>query len=113
MIVGAARYDDPEILEGPAFLFLGGAGRIVGAPFFISGQPQEGVALLFLGSATGISNGSPTTADAVFEGNANSTFFGSSLAAGDGDGDGFDVSLVATHPDGRGKLKFEVEWCPK
>lgn len=27
-------------------------------------------------------------------------------------GAGFDVSVVATHPGGRGRVKLEVEWCP-
>ena len=144
---------------------------LVGAHLFDSGQTDEGVALLYLGGPDGVMGGGVEVAEATFQGGANDTWLGRSVAAGDVDGDGFAdaivggerydagqtdeggafvflanggsgrdvrakqhpvgggtgpslqpwgrgtgagflVSLVATDPTGRGRVKLEVEACP-
>ncbi|MFO0690053.1 MAG: FG-GAP-like repeat-containing protein [Myxococcota bacterium] len=67
----------------------GYADVIVGAPGYDNGQLDEGAAFVFLGSATGIANGSPATAHARLESNQVRASMGGSVAsAGDVNGDG-------------------------
>jgi hypothetical protein len=73
----------------------GYADVIVGANFYDSGQTDEGAAFVFLGSATGIADGSPSTALAQLESNQAHSDFGRSVAgAGDVNGDGYDDVIV-------------------
>jgi hypothetical protein len=68
---------------------------LVGAPEYDNGQTDEGAAFLFRGSASGITNGSPSTANALFESDQASAFLGTSVAgAGDINGDGYADVLV-------------------
>jgi hypothetical protein len=78
---------------------VGGAGDVnndgfgdvfVAAPMYDSGQGDEGKAWVFLGSATGLS----TTAHWTDEGNQGDAWFGTSMAAGDVNGDGFGDIVV-------------------
>ena len=67
---------------------------IVGANAYDAPDTNEGAAFVFLGSRAGIADGNPLTADARFESNQARSFFGSSVAAGDFDGDGYsDVAI--------------------
>jgi hypothetical protein len=84
----------------------GFADAVVGARQFTSGQSSEGGAFVFLANAQ---SGRPVLAGQ------------SALGAGGapriqpygGSPDvGFDVSLVATHPQGRGLVELEAETCP-
>jgi len=212
VIVGARGYDAGKSNEGAAFVFLGsasgvsdgnpttanaqlesnqesaylgesvsGAGDvnadgyadvIVGAYLYNAGSTDEGAAFVFLGSASGIADGNPANAAAQLEANKSNANLGVSVAAagdvngdgyadvivgaphytkgqsdegvalvflGNGDGDGrpvvaqqlrgdgsstpvepwgrsheadsFTVRVQATHPEGRGRVKLEVETC--
>jgi hypothetical protein len=84
----------------------GYADVIVGAPYYSKGESDEGVALVFLGNGDG--DGRPVVAQQL---------------RGDGSGtpvepwgrsyevDSFAVRMQATHPEGRGRVKLEVETC--
>jgi hypothetical protein len=64
---------------------------IIGAPYFDNGQVDEGRAYVFLGSATGII----TTTSWIAEGNLANALFGSSVsAAGDVNGDGYGDVII-------------------
>jgi hypothetical protein len=75
----------------------GYADVLIGAPLFDNGQMDEGGAFLYLGSASGLSTAYPWTA----ESNQAGAFFGWSVAtAGDVNGDGYaDVLVGAAHGD--------------
>src|SRR5262249_53738740 len=77
----------------------GYADVIVGAYAYDNGQVLEGAAFVFLGSASGIANGNPGTAAAVLEPNQSGAQLGVSVAsAGDVNGDGYaDVIVGAPH----------------
>ena len=79
----------------------GYADVIVGAPFYDHGQTDEGAAFIFLGSATGITSGTPASADTVLASNQANAWFGTSVAsAGDVNGDGYaDVIVGASMYD--------------
>ncbi|HVN37628.1 MAG TPA: integrin alpha [Myxococcota bacterium] len=67
---------------------------IVGANAYDAPDTNEGAAFVFLGSRGGIADGNPMTADARFESNQARSFFGSSVASGDFNGDGYsDVAI--------------------
>jgi hypothetical protein len=69
---------------------------VVGARYYNSGVGWgEGAAFVFAGSASGISNGAPTTAAAAIKVDADMVSFGASVAsAGDVNGDGFADLIV-------------------
>jgi len=140
VIVGAGNYNSGEIEEGVALIYHGstsgvssilavgleheqayaymghsvsGAGDvngdgfadvIVGASQYDSGNTDEGVALVYHGN----SSGRPVTARQL-RGNGDDTPvqpWGISH-----DTDDFQVRMEATHPDGLGKVKLQVECC--
>jgi hypothetical protein len=79
---------------------------IVGARYCDAGQVDEGAAFVFLGNDYG--DGRPAMARQL-RGDASSTPvqpWGSSYAT-----DAFEVRVQATHPEGRGRVKLEVESC--
>jgi hypothetical protein len=74
----------------------GYADIIVGASGFDAGQTNEGAAFVFLGSATGLPDGSPTTASAQLQSDQANAFLGGSVSgAGDVNGDGYADLIVA------------------
>jgi hypothetical protein len=78
---------------------------IVGAPRYDAGEAKEGAAFVFLGN----SEGRPVLAQQR-RGDGSGTPvqpWGHSLAD-----DVFQVALQGTHPEGRGRVKLEVEACP-
>ncbi|HET6374146.1 MAG TPA: FG-GAP-like repeat-containing protein [Candidatus Polarisedimenticolia bacterium] len=69
---------------------------LVGAPYYDNGQLDEGAAFLYLGSPTGLSATPVWSAEA----NETITYFGVSLASGDVNGDGYsDMMIVAYEYD--------------
>jgi len=83
----------------------GYADVVVGAYDYDAGQNNEGAAFVFLGNA----EGRPLRAQQQ-RGDASQVAvapWGTSHAAG-----AFEVELTATHPEGRGRVKLEVEACP-
>lgn len=140
VIVGASSYDNGHIDEGVAFVYHGsatgistiaavmvepdqeyaylgynvsGAGDVNGDGFadvivgvfsYDNGQTDEGAALVYHGN----SDGRPVLAG-QFRGNGDTTPvqpWGISY-----DSDDFQVQMIATHPDGLGRVKLEVEYC--
>ena len=84
----------------------GYADVIVGAPNYDSGQMNEGAAFVFLGNGDGVGR---SVRSRQLRGNADTTNvepWGSSRA-----GD-FQVRMVATHPEGRGRVKLQIQACP-
>jgi hypothetical protein len=79
----------------------GHADILLGAPDFDGPASDSGAAFLFRGSATGIANGSPTSASAQFLGDATSAVFGTSVAlVGSVNGDAFaDLAIGAPNFD--------------
>jgi len=84
----------------------GYADVIVGAPFYNKSLSDEGVALVFLGNGNG--DGRPVVAQQL-RGDGSDVpvepWGGSHEVAS------FEVRVQATHPDGRGRVKLEVESC--
>ncbi len=75
----------------------GYADVIVSAPNYDAGTTDEGAAFVFLGSASGIADGSPTTASAQLESDLESAFFGGTVdGAGDVNGDGYADVIVGS-----------------
>jgi hypothetical protein len=73
----------------------GYADVIVGAPGYDAGESEEGAAFVFLGSASGVANGSPSTAATQLQSNQVDAGLGESVAgAGDVDGDTFSDVIV-------------------
>jgi hypothetical protein len=73
----------------------GYADVIVGARAYDNGQIDEGAAFVFLGGASGLADGSPASAHAQLESDQLSSNLGSSVAsAGDVNGDGFSDVIV-------------------
>jgi Tol biopolymer transport system component len=72
---------------------------IVGAPFYSNGESGEGAAFVFFGSASGLSDGTPASADVQIESHQVGALLGRSVAsAGDVNGDGHsDVIVGATN----------------
>ena len=84
----------------------GYADVIVGAPLYDDGEVDEGAAFVFLGGPTGVAHGNPSTAHAVLEGNQASAAMGTSVAsAGDVDGDGFADTIVGASTYDAGELQ--------
>jgi hypothetical protein len=84
----------------------GYADVVVGAPYYTKGQSDEGVALVFLGN--GDRDGRPVVAQQL-RGDGSGTPvepWGGSIEF-----DAFAVRVQATHPEGRGRVKLEVETC--
>ncbi|HVN39423.1 MAG TPA: integrin alpha [Myxococcota bacterium] len=76
----------------------GYADVIVGASHYDNGQLDEGAAFVFLGSASGIASGNPATAATQLESNQASAFLGQSVAgAGDVNGDGYADVIVGAY----------------
>ena len=77
----------------------------VGAPVYDSGEAIEGAAFVFHGN----SDGRPVLAQQRRDDGTATPIqpWGRS-----NDSDSFEVSINATHPDGRGRVKLEVEVCP-
>jgi len=73
---------------------------IVAANGYSDGESFEGAAFVFLGSASGVSDGSPASAHASFEGDQVDARLSDASCAGDVNGDGFsDVILGAEYYD--------------
>ena len=73
----------------------GYADVIVGAPFYDDGEVDEGAAFVFLGSASGVASADPAGAHATLQSNQAGALFGVSVAsAGDVDMDGYDDVVV-------------------
>jgi hypothetical protein len=84
----------------------GYADVIVGALYYDAGETDEGAAFVFLGNGDG--EGRPVVAQQL-RGDASGTPV--QPWGGSNDNDAFEVSVQATHPDGRGRVKLEVETC--
>jgi hypothetical protein len=85
----------------------GYADVIVGANLYNAGEGfAEGAAFVFLGGGDG--DGRPVLARQLRGGGDTTPVQPWGLA---GDGDDFQVRLTATHPEGRGRVKLEVETC--
>jgi hypothetical protein len=84
----------------------GYADVIVGDEWYNAGHTLEGAAFVFLGGGDG--DGRPVLARQLRGGGATTPVQPWGLA---GDGDDFQVRLTATHPEGRGRVKLEVETC--
>jgi hypothetical protein len=71
---------------------------IVGAWHYDAGETDEGAAFVFHGSETGISNGTPATAQSRLEGDQEFAEMGVSVGgAGDVNGDGYDDVIFVFH----------------
>jgi hypothetical protein len=76
----------------------GYADVIVGARGYDAGKSNEGAAFVFLGSASGVSDGNPTTANAQLESNKLSAYLGESVSgAGDVNADGYADVIVGAY----------------
>ncbi len=85
---------------------------IVGAPLYDAGEQDEGAAFLFLGSASGMANGSPSTAAAQLESNQVAADMGLGVAGvGDLNGDGFGDILVGSRRYDRGHVNEGVAFA--
>ncbi|MEZ4334399.1 MAG: integrin alpha [Myxococcota bacterium] len=110
--------------EGAQFgLEIAGLGDVNGDGFgdiaigtrFWSASPGgiEGLVAVFHGSALGLADGSPTTADAIFEGSDDVLQLGACLAGpGDLNGDGFADLLVGASPYPGADLAFAFHGGP-
>jgi hypothetical protein len=78
---------------------------LVGAPLYDAGEQDEGAAFLFLGGASGMANGTPSTAAARFESNQVDAWMGLGVAGvGDVNGDGFGDIIVGSEGYDRGHV---------
>jgi hypothetical protein len=84
----------------------GFADVIVGAEEYDAGQTGEGAAFVFLGNGGG--DGRDVLAEQL-RGDASAIPAQPLGRSHDG---GFEVALVATHPEGRGRVRLEIEACP-
>lgn len=75
---------------------------VVSAPLYDAGQTDEGVAFVFHGGIGGIASGGPEVAatrvegDQAADGSPTEAYFGTSVAGGDWDGDGFSDVVVGS-----------------
>jgi len=71
---------------------------IIGSSSYNNGELGEGAAFLFLGSPSGLLGRDPSTCAAVMESNQASAYFGSSVAsAGDVNGDGYTDVIIGAY----------------
>ncbi|HEX6198865.1 MAG TPA: integrin alpha, partial [Thermoanaerobaculia bacterium] len=82
----------------------GRADVLVGAPGYGTG----GAVFVFLGGAAGVPSGTPATADLVFQSDRPNALFGTGIALGDFDGDGFDDILIGA-PEYTNTQSFDTE----
>ena len=87
----------------------GYADVIVGAPFYDNGEIDEGAAFLFLGSSTGLLGRNPGNAAAFLESNQAGALFGNRLAgAGDVNRDQFSDVIVGAYKFNNGQAREGV-----
>ncbi|MHC4108991.1 MAG: integrin alpha, partial [Planctomycetota bacterium] len=84
----------------------GYADVIVGAYYYDAGQSDEGAAFVFLGNGDG--DGRPVVAR---QRRGDASGMPVQPWGGSYEADAFEVRVQATHPEGRGRVKLELECC--
>jgi hypothetical protein len=79
---------------------------LVGAYAYDAGQTDEGAVFVFLG------NTRPGREVVAQQSRGDLSLVPVQPSGGSGAPDSFVVEITATHPDGRGRVKLEVEYCP-